>query len=431
MFGFRFADTREVQPPQSRYHASRRLILIGLTIVSVLTSARGEHEALAATHAPPRVDADNARPGGYGWFEGGHRWQGEFADPEVVFDNGTYYAYSSGAGGRYLGIQTSTDATHWTALDHWSNHLAPWQGGPNPRTDGTIPLEIRRSNQNVGDIYNLNDAIARPAAWGVTMNYNAWYRRDYWAVGVGHIGDKWYTWAPVKISHQLGDGTWDPEGFGRYCLTMAVGRTPIGPFRDVTGAAPYYCDGDPGGSIDPSHFVDPATGNHYLTWKAAGRRSRPGVQGYPSALKVVQLDGNAKMVGPIRTLLTTAEGSWEGYTVENPSMIRFRNTWYLFYSANSFIPNAQGHSNYATGYAICSGPMGPCHRVTGSPLMASTARKTGMGGAAAFTDKAGNLRLAAAAFWPGEYRTYPIHQPRRMFVVTLTRRNDATLVLAG
>ena len=94
-------------------------------------------------------------------------------------------------------------------------------GGPDPRHDPNIPVEIRRSAQSAGDIWNLNDALVRPAAWGLPMAYNVWEHRTYWAVGVVQIGKRWYAYAGVQISSRLGDGTVDPEGFGRYCLTVA------------------------------------------------------------------------------------------------------------------------------------------------------------------------------------------------------------------
>ncbi len=405
----------------------RRAAALAVLCVGMI-SLPAIHSAVGAASHPPRLDASNAKPGDYGWFEAGLQWHGEFADPHIVKYHGVYYAYSSHAGGRYLGVQTSTDLVHWTIADRWSNNLAPWAGGPNPRSDTSIPREIRTSSLSDGDVWNLNDALVRPARWGLPLTLNGWMTRDYWAVGVTKIGSKWYAWAPVEISRRLADGTMDPEGFGRYCLTMATARSPLGPFRDVTGSHPYYCDSDPGGSIDPSPYVDPHTGAHYLTWKSAGYRGNGSRPGYPSALKAVKLDAHGRMTGAITTLLTTNQGSWEGSTVENPAMIRYHGRWYLFYSANSFIPNRSGHSNYATGYALCAGPMGPCRRISSHPIMSSTATETGMGGAQPFIDLNGHLALIYASFWLGEYRTnHPIHQPRRMHLAGLTRRSDNTL----
>jgi beta-xylosidase len=379
----------------------------------------------------PNTDADNATAGNYGWFQGGLSWRGEFADPYVVLVGHTYYAYSSGAGGRYLGVLTSPDLKHWTIHQHWSKHKAPWLGGPDPRHDPTIPYAIRTSKQSAGDIWNLNDALVRPAAWGERVVFNAWEQKSYWSPGVIKIRTHWYAYAAVKKSDRLGDGTVDPDGLGRYCLTVSTADSPLGPFRDITGGHPFYCDVDPAGSIDPAPYVDPATGHGWLTWRATGRRSAPGVQGYPSALKAVRLDSTGHMTGPITTLLTTNEGSWEGYVIENPSMIKWKGHWYLFYSANSFRADHAGNSPYATGYAVCAGPAGPCHRVSAGPLMASTAHESGPGGAAAFKGIGGKLYLAYGSYRPGEYRPTGIPQPRRMHIANVVRHPNGTLSVTG
>jgi hypothetical protein len=410
-----------------RFRISGPAIAVAVSLI-LTTFASG---AVGASSAP-KTDADNATPGNYGWFEGGLSWRGEFADPDIVRVGRTYLAYSSGAGGRYLGVLTSTDLAHWTIHERWSTSKPPWLGGPDPRRDPSIPAEIRASSQSTGDIWNLNDALVRPAAWGLRVPFSAWEQRSYWAVGVIPIGTRWYAYAGVQISSRFADGTADPDGFGRYCLTVASSAHALGPYRDTTGSHPLYCDPDPGGSIDPSPYVDPATGQAWLTWKASGRRSGPGVSGYPSSLKTVRLDSTGHMTGPIHTLLTTKEGSWEGETIENPSMVHWHAHWYLFYSGNSFRADRAGHSPYATGYALCSGPAGPCRRMSASPLMASTARESGPGGASAIVSLSGHLRLAYASYTPGEYRAnVGIHQPRRMHVATVVWHSNGTLSVTG
>jgi beta-xylosidase len=406
----------------------RGVIAAGATVLFV-AAVVGASASVVDAAAPPARDASNATPGNYGWFEQGTPWTGQFADPTVVRVGSTYYAYASGAGGRYLGVMISHDGVHWLPHDRWSHAAAPWAGGPNPLTDPNIPTEIRHGGLSAGDTYNLNDALVRPAAWGVNVTYNSWMHRSYWAVGVTRIGTTWYAYAPVRYSRLMGDGTADAEGFGRYCLTVATASSPLGPFRDRSGSRPWYCDPDPGGSIDPAPFTD-AHGNRWLTWKANGRRPRPGVSGYPSSLKSVRLDAHGNMTGPISTLLTTAQGTWEGETIENPSIIGWHSHYYLFYSANWFGADAHGNSPYATGYAICSTPAGPCHRPSRAPLMASNAREQGPGGASAFTDTHGQLRLVYASYWPGENRAHTnIPHPRRMHIVTVTYHSNGTLTV--
>ena len=64
--------------------------------------------------------------------------------------------------------------------------------------------------------------------------------------------------------------------------------------------------------------------------------------------------------------------------------------------------------------------------------MASTARESGPGGASAFVDPGGRLRLAYASYWPGEYRANTgIHQPRRMHIATVVWHPNDTLSVTG
>lgn len=401
-----------------------RSALVALVTVTALVAS-----ACYGTPPPPSTDSDNAEPSNpnnrYGWFEAGLEWRGDFGDPHVVRVGSTYYAYSSPVGGRYLPVLTSTDLVHWYIHRRWTSKPAPWAGGPNPQTDPEIPAEIRYAPLNDGDTWNMNDGLVRPASWGLTNDQGPWIKKDLWAPGVTQIGNSWYAYSSVRVSW-TGD---DPNNYGRFCLTVASAPSPLGPFRDVSGSGPILCDVDPSGSIDPSPFYDAATGTTYLLWKAAGRRTAPGVQGYPSALKSVALTTGGLPTGPVRTLLTTKEGSWEGMTIENPSMVAYGGRYYLFYSGNSWTAASDGSSPYATGWAECSsGPRGGCVRRTSGPLLRSSGHIQGPGGASAFIDTAGRLRLAYAYYWLGENRrdTFIAH-PRRLKVATIVRGSDGVL----
>jgi hypothetical protein len=385
----------------------------------------------SACMPPPATDADNAQAGvnPYGWFEADKEWRGDFGDPQVLYNDGTYYAYSSATNGRYLPVMTSTDLVHWYAHPRWTAAGPPWQGH-DPNADSAIPAEIRASALSSVDKWNQNDGLVAPASWGLTHQQGAWINRDLWAPGVAHIGDSWYAYSAVRVSWQSDD----PNALGRFCLTVSSAPSPLGPFRDISGGAPLLCDSDPAGSIDPSVYVDPNTNAAYLVWKAAGKRSTKSVRGYPSALKAQRLTSGGRLdpaSAPV-TLLTTDEASWEGQTIENPSMITWRGVTYLFYSGNSFTATDLGISNYATGYAICpQGPLGSCVRASASPLMASSGDRQGPGGASAFIDADGGLRLAYAAYWFGEKRSNTaIPHPRRLAIAGLNAGPMGTVQLA-
>jgi hypothetical protein len=73
-----------------------------------------------------------------------------------------------------------------------------------------------------------------------------------------------------------------------------------------------------------------------------------------------------------------------------------QGTWHLLYSANRW-----NSADYATGYAQCSSPLGPCRKTSPTPLMMSAGDTAGPGGAETFTDRSGRRWLAYHA-WSAE-----------------------------
>jgi hypothetical protein len=61
-----------------------------------------------------------------------------------------------------------------------------------------------------------------------------------------------------------------------------------------------------------------------------------------------------------------------------------------------------GSGGYATGYATCDSPLGPCAKATtGHPLHTSDSQVAGPGGACVITGPAGDMWLAHHAWTPG------------------------------
>jgi beta-xylosidase len=333
----------------------------------------------------------------------------------------TYYAYATTLGDRYLPVLTSTDLTNW--------YIHPNYASGNPGTPGwsaTIPAEIMASPAIDWYKHDENDALVKPASWGLSTPSGPWMTRTYWAPSVLQIGSTWYAYSAVKIS-AVGQ-----DSYGRFCLTVATAASPLGPFRDTT-TGPIQCQPtstDPGGSIDPYAYHDATTGKNYLLWKAQGK-----IGLNESRLMAQELgsNGRPKSGTPVVTLLSTnRQAAWEGSTVEAPAMIRYAGRTYLFYSANAFEAlDSVGHSKYATGYAICPrGPMAACTRPTPqTPLLASSGSIQGPGGGSPFLDAQGNLRFAYAAMWLGENRNGT--HPRRMYVTQLSALPNGALVVGA
>ncbi len=111
--------------------------------------------------------------------------------------------------------------------------------------------------------------------------------------------------------------------------------------------------------------------------------------------------GTAFAAGSGATLLLATSQAWEGNVIENPSMIRHAGRWLLFYSGNEW-----SSASYATGVAFCDGPAGPCHKSPHNPVLRSSGSVLGPGGASAFVDAQGVLRLAYH-HWRAPHVGYP------------------------
>jgi hypothetical protein len=184
------------------------------------------------------------------------------------------------------------------------------------------------------------------------------------------------------------------RGDNEECISEATSQFPAGPFVD-SSLDPLLCQPTLGGSLDPAPFVDPS-GTPYLYWKSNGGG---GALSIPGDIWAAQLsaDGSA-LVGDAVRILTETQ-SWES-TVENPTMVDESGTYVLFYSGGQW--NSAG---YGVAYAVCSGPVGPCFKPWGSPILHSDADRLGPGGESLVTDANGNWWMAYAA-WDGPKSAY-------------------------
>nr|MDQ3293334.1 glycoside hydrolase family 43 protein [Actinomycetota bacterium] len=280
---------------------------------------------LAATLAAPPAAAYIGAP----WFRPGQPYSSNFPDPSVVRDGSTYVAFGTSTGGAYLPAMTSTDLETWTARPAY----------PQPAcVGGTVDRFF-------------NDAFPCPPGWGQDRPVGGRLKKELWAPGAVHIGSRWIVYYSMRVSTS-------PD---RFCIGRAVSDSgPLGPYVD-TSSAPFQCDDDPAGSIDPQPFVDD-DGSAYLIWKSEGV-----VGSQPTRIwsRRLTADGLAFAPGstPVELLRTSAP--WEGNVIENPSMVRAGGRLLLFYSGNEW---ASPH--YAIGYAACQGPQGPCTKSTRNPIHA-------------------------------------------------------------
>jgi beta-xylosidase len=200
------------------------------------------------------------------------------------------------------------------------------------------------------------------------------------------------TWAPSVLAlggrYILFFTTRDHRS-GRQCTGRAEGASPVGPFID-RDSVPFVCQSDLGGSIDASVVRD-STGQLYLIWKNDGNCC-----GSPVSLWSQRLsDAGRNLLGAPVQLLQTDQ-PWEGSLIEGPTMWREAGRWHLLYSANRW-----NTGEYATGYAACTTPLGPCLKPQSVPLMASNGSMAGPGGAETFEDVQGRRWIAYHAWTAG------------------------------
>jgi GH43 family beta-xylosidase len=298
------------------------------------------------------------------WFKPSTVYTENFPDPSVIVSGGRYYAYATSTGGAYLPVESSTDLSTWIARPAYN---------PGP------PLN--------SDPY-FNDALPYPASWSPDRNVSGRLKKEVWAPGVAAMGGRFVEYYAARVALDR----------DRFCLSVATASSPLGPFTDST-SAPIWCDDDPNGSIDPQPFVD-ADGSNWLLWKSEGI---PGVR--PTRIWSRQLDasGTAFAAGsaPVELLRTTQ--AWEGSVIESPSMVRWQGQLYLFYSGNE-----HRSASYATGYATCDSPVGPCTKSPTNPVLASRDGRLGPGGPSAFVTPDGRLMLAYH-WWNAPYTDYPAY----------------------
>jgi len=215
-----------------------------------------------------------------------------FADPQVVAVDNTYYAFATN--GALGNVQTlrSPDLVSWEPVGDAMPLLAPW----------TTPGRV-------------------------------------WAPEVAiHAADRY-----VMYYTSAGSAS------GRQCIGVAVASRPEGPYVDKS-PVPLICQADEGGSIDASPFQD-SSGRRWLYWKNDGNAIGVDTWIYASELSA---DG-LTLTGPVHRLIKQ-DLPWEGDLVEAPYMVERDGVFHLFYSANAFdkAAYAVGHARCASPTGPCT-----------------------------------------------------------------------------
>ncbi|MFE9748909.1 glycoside hydrolase family 43 protein [Saccharothrix saharensis] len=179
-----------------------------------------------------------------------------------------------------------------------------------------------------------------------------WSGADAWASEVEPRNGKYYWYTSVN-----------GNGAGWMDIGVAVGDSPLGPFRDAKGG-PLISDSTPNSSglnIDPTVFTDD-DGQAYLYWG-----------GYWGARAAKLKPNMVELDGPVVTPQGLAN-FWEA-----PWMFKRDGLYYLMYAAND-TNGCVTDSNYACQrYATATNPLGPwTHRGVVLDRVSSTTNHAGV-----------------------------------------------------
>jgi hypothetical protein len=201
------------------------------------------------------------------------------------------------------------------------------------------------------------------------------------------------TWAPGAVARPGGFVLYfaaHARGTARKCIGAATSRDATGPFVPAS-AEPLVCQLELGGSIDPHPFVD-ADGTAYLLWKADGNAIGGASVLFGQRLRPDGLGFDGEPIPLLRN-----DAAWEAPLIENPALVAVGGRYALLYSGGWW-----ESGGYATGYASCETPLGPCAKVTTqAPLHATGGGVAGPGGACVVAGPAGDLWLAHHGWTPG------------------------------
>ena len=215
---------------------------------------------------------------------------------------------------------------------------------------------------------------------------------------------------PRSIPHPADSGQQLPLGGHR----RLADPEPPGVHRHL-GRAPRTAGA--GGVLDPSPFVDPATGAAYLLWKSNDGSSAAAVPGLVGAARRRRDDASpARPPSCSPWTRPTSRGRPPSTT---PRWCRAGGTYDLLFSAGDFLS-----ASYAQALTTCSGPLGPVRPAGAGPFLTSYGSVAGPGGGRCSQDAAGQLVARPTPAGPAPCTNYSCGGVRRLFVAPIDLSND-------
>ncbi len=270
-------------------------------------------------------------------------YPGDAGDPDPLYSNGTYYAFTTGTpAGNFIQALTSNNP---------SSGWRPYTGGSG------------------------SSALPSPPSWEAVNTQTS--------PGVFFYGGHWVMFYDASLKGH-------PEDSGFSCISVATASTLSPPVFTDNSPGPLTCGTQGVGVLDPSPFVDPATGAAYLVWKT----NDGGGSAAPSQIVTAQLNASGtSIVGSPTVLLTVDQPQlpWET-TTDDPQMVFADGSYDLLFSGGNFTS-----TSYNEALATCAGALGPCAQPT-APFLTTYGTAYGPGGGALFQDANGSWWLGYAAW---------------------------------
>jgi beta-xylosidase len=179
-------------------------------------------------------------------------------------------------------------------------------------------------------------------------------KNDGYALKKGDAFGTMGFWAPQVFSH---DGKFFMAYTANENIAIAVSDSPLGPFTQPN-KLPLQA---PVKQIDPFVFIDD-DGKKYLYHVRLTKGNRIFVAEMNSDLSSIKPETIKECIEASEGWENTANSKWS--VAEGPSILKFNNVYYLFYSANDF-----RSPDYAVGYATSKSPLGPWVKHEGNPIL--------------------------------------------------------------
>lgn len=163
-------------------------------------------------------------------------------------------------------------------------------------------------------------------------------------------------------------------------IAIAKSNSPLGPFRQdsirpISGT---------GKQIDPFVFIDD-DGTKYLYHVRLREGNRIYVAKMKDDFSDIQPETLQECISATAPWENTDSARWP--VTEGPTVLKHKNRYYLFYSANDF-----RNIHYAVGYAVATTPYGPWKKYSGNPIISrNNIGHNGTGHGDFIEDKKGDL----------------------------------------